>query len=38
MNILMNLTLVSSLLKNDAAAYEGRTLNSQSPVFQMNRP
>lgn len=38
MNILMNLTLVSSLFKNVAAAYEDRTSNSQSPVFEMNRP
>ena len=38
MNILMNLTLVSSLFKNVAAAYEGRDSSSQSPVFQINRP
>ena len=38
MNFLMNLTLVSSLFKNVAAAYEGRASSSQSPVFQINRP
>ena len=38
MNILKNLTLVSSLFKNVAAAYEGRASSSQSPVFRINRP